>query len=64
MAQSISPEAQIIWGAQIDDTLDRNIIKTLVILSGVKTPQYETGLEEKFEEGERDVPADIGLRYV
>ncbi len=67
VSSNISPEAQIIWGAQIDDTLDRNIIKTLVILSGVKTPHYEIGLEEKFETGveeEGDIPSDMGLRYV
>ncbi len=65
VSTNISPEAQIIWGAQLDDTLDRNIIKTLVILSGVKTPQYEIGLEEKFETGDAEgQPSDIGLRYV
>jgi len=69
VSETISPEAQIIWGAQIDDALERNVIKTLVILSGVKTPQYETGLEEKFEEGlgpevESQLQGDIGLRYV
>jgi len=69
VSETVSPEAQIIWGAQIDDTLERNVIKTLVVLSGVKTPQYEIGLEERFEGGldtdaEGDLHGDIGLRYV
>lgn len=64
VAESISPDAQIIWGAQIDDSLDRNIIKTLLILSGVKTPQYEVELEEKVEMGVTAEHMDIGLRYV
>ncbi|MBN2251608.1 MAG: cell division protein FtsZ [Candidatus Altiarchaeota archaeon] len=65
VSESISPEAQIIWGAQIDEGLDRNVIKTLLILSGVKTPQYEVGLEERFEEGTNQGHSpDIGLRYV
>ena len=63
-SESISPDAQIIWGAQIDDSLDRNVIKTLLILSGVKTPQYEIELEEKVEVGAIPEHMDIGLRYV
>jgi cell division protein FtsZ len=65
VAANISPEAQIIWGAQIDDTLERNVVKTLVILSGVKTPQYEITLEEKFEQGRNDeLEEQAGLRYI
>lgn len=64
VSESISPDAQIIWGAQIDDSLDRNVIKTLLILSGVKTPQYEIELEEKVELGAIPEHMDIGLRYV
>lgn len=64
VSESISPDAQIIWGAQIDDSLDRNVIKTLLILSGVKTPQYEIELEEKAEMGAIPEHMDIGLRYV
>lgn len=64
VSESIDPNAQIIWGAQIDDSLDRNVIKTLVILSGVKTPQYEEELEERVETGAAEEHLDIGLRYV
>jgi cell division protein FtsZ len=65
VAANISPEAQIIWGAQIDDTLERNVVKTLVILSGVKTPQYEITLEEKFEQrGNQELDEQAGLRYI
>ncbi|MBU4406737.1 MAG: cell division protein FtsZ, partial [Candidatus Altiarchaeota archaeon] len=49
VSESIDPGAEIIWGAQIDDTLDRNIIKTLLILSGVKAPSFEMELEERIE---------------
>lgn len=64
VSESISPNAAIIWGAQIDDSLDRNIIKTLIILSGVRTPKYEEELEEMIEEGKTEHAADIGLKYV
>ncbi|MBN2013685.1 MAG: cell division protein FtsZ [Candidatus Altiarchaeota archaeon] len=64
VSESIDPEAQIIWGAQIDETLDRNVIKTLLILSGVKTPAFEEELEERVEAGRREERMDIGLREI
>ncbi|MEA3255876.1 MAG: cell division protein FtsZ [Candidatus Altiarchaeota archaeon] len=64
ISESISSDAQIIWGAQIEDSLDRNVIKTMLILSGVKTPQYEIELEEKVESSASAEQMDIGLRYV
>lgn len=64
ISERIDPEAEIIWGAHIDEELDRNVIKTLVILSGVKVPGYEEKLAEMVEgpsEGQYDV---TGLKYV
>ncbi|HIE34019.1 MAG TPA: cell division protein FtsZ [Candidatus Altiarchaeales archaeon] len=63
VSENISPDAQIIWGAQIDESLDRNIIKTLVILAGVKTPAFEEELEEKVEALSEE-HTDFGLREV
>jgi len=64
VSENIDQNAQIIWGAMIDDTLDRNVIKTMLILSGVKTPQYEEQLEEQVESGSANENIDMGLRYV
>ncbi|MFH1054532.1 MAG: cell division protein FtsZ [Candidatus Altiarchaeota archaeon] len=61
VSERISPEAEIIWGAQIDEGLDRNVIKTLLILSGVSVPGYEGELEEKIEQQEGK-GIDIGLK--
>ncbi len=61
VSERISPDAEIIWGAQIDETLDRNVIKTLLILSGVSVPGYEEALEDKVEHGESK-GSDIGLK--
>ncbi|MFC2162952.1 cell division protein FtsZ [Candidatus Altiarchaeota archaeon] len=63
VSERISPDAEIIWGAQIDDSLDRNVIKTLLILSGVSVPGYEEELEEKVERGMED-HMDIGLKHL
>ncbi len=64
VSESIDPNAQIIWGAMIDDSLDRNVIKTMLVLSGVKTPQYEERLEEQVETTKAEEHIDMGLRYV
>ena len=64
ISERIDQEAEIIWGAHIDEELDKNIIKTLVILSGVKIPGYEEKLVEKVE-GPIEEPYDAtGLKYV
>lgn len=61
VSERISPDAEIIWGAQIDESLDRNVIKTLLILSGVSVPGYEEELEDKLEHHEKS-NVDIGLK--
>jgi cell division protein FtsZ len=61
VSERISPEAEIIWGAQIEESLDRNVIKTLLILSGVSVPGYEEALEDKVSHGE-ERGQDIGLK--
>ncbi len=63
VSESVDPDAQIIWGAHIDESTERNVIKTLVVLSGVKTPQYEELLENYVEEPSEE-NTDIELRYV
>lgn len=47
VSESIDPNAQIIWGAQIDENLDSNVIKTLLVLAGVKSPPFEAELRER-----------------
>jgi cell division protein FtsZ len=61
VAERIDPNAEIIWGAQIDNSLDRGVVQTLVILAGVRVPGYEESLEERVE---RDEGADIGLKHL
>jgi cell division protein FtsZ len=62
VSERISPDAEIIWGAQIEDNLDRNVIKTLLILSGVSVPGYEEELEDRVERVEGKAGAEIGLK--
>jgi len=64
VAERIDSNSQIIWGAQIDESLDRNIIQTLVILSGVRIPGYEEELEERMEKSESEDQFDMGLKNI
>lgn len=64
VSENIDPGAELIWGAQIDESLDRNVIKVLLILSGVKVPTFEKELEERIEATKAEAHLDIGLREV
>ena len=64
VADRIDPDAQIIWGALIDESLDRNVIQTLVILSGVRIPGYEEELEERVEKSTYEDQFEMGLKSI
>lgn len=64
VSERIDPEAEIIWGAQIEDDMDRNVIKTLLILSGVRIPGYEEELEEIAERETAETQLDIGVKSI
>ena len=64
VADRIDPNAQIIWGALIDESLDRNVIKTLVFLSGVRIPGYEEELEERVDRSTTEDQLEIGLKSI
>jgi len=36
LAGKISPHANIIWGSQIDENINKNVVKVMLIISGVK----------------------------
>ena len=69
VADNLDPEANIIWGAQIDEDLE-NMIRTTIVVSGVKS-QYnisrsDDDLDEEFSDdfsdaeilGEEQAPDD------
>ena len=64
VSERIDPDAEIIWGAHIDEELEPNVVKTFVILSGVKVPGYEEKLAESVEGASDDGYDVTGLKYV
>ena len=49
----LDPEANIIWGAQIDEEL-QNMIRTTIVVSGVKSQYTIEPKNDEFEEIEFD----------
>lgn len=51
VADKIAHDSHIIWGARIDETLPKNIIKVLVVIAGAEFPEYKLEAEkiEKIE---------------
>ena len=60
VADKLDPEANIIWGTQIDESL-QNIVRTTVVVSGIKTGSNSNDAEDIVyddEEPESDVSND------
>ena len=50
VADKLDPEANIIWGTQIDESL-QNIVRTTVVVSGIKA-NYLTDSDSDFDNNE------------
>ncbi len=61
VASKIHPNAHIIWGAIIDDSMERNKIRAMVVISGGKIPYLDELYERR---GERAEEEDLGIDYV
>jgi len=66
VADNIDPNAQIIWGAHIEEgaPTTHNVIKTLLILSGVKTPKFEEDLKDRAEMRPQAPVFDFDLKQI
>ncbi len=51
VSDRIASDSHIIWGARVDETLPKNIIKVLVVIAGAEFPEYKLEAEkiEKLE---------------
>jgi len=57
ISETLDPEAQVIWGAQISEDM-KNSVRVMVVLSGVHSPYALGPGEQPPREGE---PVDLGL---
>jgi cell division protein FtsZ len=56
VADKLDPEANIIWGTQIDESL-QNVVRTTVVVSGIKT-NYDTEYTPEIEYAEEKTESD------
>lgn len=62
VSSRLSPEARIIWGAQVDKDL-REIVRTLVIITGVKMAE-EMAAEKLFKPKKKAIEEELGIEFV
>lgn len=63
VAQSLDPNAKIIWGAQIYKDLE-NTIRTMLIVTGVKSDQIFGEGNKRFEKKKNEIKSDLGIEFV
>ncbi|OYT42707.1 MAG: cell division protein FtsZ [Candidatus Aenigmarchaeota archaeon ex4484_224] len=63
ISNRLSPDAKIIWGAQVDRSLGETV-RTLVVVTGVKSPQI-FGPEKKWgEEEKKQIEKILGVEFI
>lgn len=63
VSEKLDPDARIIWGAQISEDL-QHIIRTMLIVTGVKSAQI-FGREHRIaEKGRKDIENELGIEFV
>ena len=62
VATRLSPDAKIIWGAQVSKEL-KETVKTLVIVTGVKMAE-EAAAEELFKPKKKTIEEELGIEFV
>jgi len=63
VSSRLAPDAKIIWGAQIDKALGE-VVRTLLVITGVRSPQIY-GREKKWtEEQKREIEKILGLEFI
>ena len=62
VADKLDPEANIIWGTQIDESL-QNVVRTTVVVSGIKSNYASTSdsIEEADDESNENASTDDQL---
>ncbi len=62
VSSRLSPDAKIIWGAQVEPDL-KDTIRTLVIITGVKSEEVEV-TEKLFKPKKKEIEEELGIEFV
>ncbi|MEK6921510.1 MAG: cell division protein FtsZ, partial [Nanoarchaeota archaeon] len=63
VSEKLDPDARIIWGAQISEDLNK-IIRTMLIVTGVKSAQIFGKTHKVAEKGRREIEHELGIEFV
>ncbi len=63
VSEKLDPDARIIWGAQISEDL-KNIIRTMLIVTGVKSSQIFGKTHKAAEKGRKEMENELGIEFV
>ncbi|MDD5254187.1 MAG: cell division protein FtsZ [Candidatus Nanoarchaeia archaeon] len=63
VSSRLDEDARLIWGAQISEDLDHTI-RTLLIVTGVKSSQITGGSRYAKKEGKSEIESELGIDFV
>jgi len=63
IAKRIHPNAKLIWGAQLNEDMDKTL-RVLLIVTGVKSPQILGSGENRKDKEKRKVVEELGIDFV
>jgi cell division protein FtsZ len=63
VSQKLSPEAKLIWGAQISEDMEKTL-KVMLIVTGVKSPQIFGTNETARNKKSRELGDELGIEFV
>lgn len=61
--QRLSPDAKLIWGAQLSEDMDK-AIRVMLIVTGVKSPQILGPGESTSNKQQREISSELGIEFI
>ncbi len=63
VSSKLSPDAKVIWGAQVDKTLGDSV-RAMLVVTGVKSPQIFSPGKPWTREAKKDIENILGLEFI
>jgi len=63
VSSKLSPDAKIIWGAQIEKELG-DVVRTMLIITGVKSTQIYGPTKKLSKEKEKEIEKVLGIDFI
>jgi cell division protein FtsZ len=63
VGEKLSPEAKMIWGAQLADDMEKSI-RVMLIVTGVKSPQILGSQDTMAEREQKEMSEELGIEFL